>query len=157
MKKWLSLLFCLLMLSSTWAQSRRPAITPPDTVLQTFAAKLPGLKPAKWRQHPQKKIYMALFKDQDIKGMMYITPNGRWLQTKTYLYELPPAIDDAIYRLYDYAEIKRTIQTETEKGKRYKVILDSGKVIALLLMDEQGTVLRKKEKPKKPIDQVSDP
>ncbi len=148
MKKLILLVTALLLSLSLWSQSTPAPLSPPDTVMTSFQSLFEGIDKIKWSKSP-KNIYLAMFKSQEgIKTVAYFAPTGRWLQTKRYLYELPIAIEDAVYALYEYAELKQMIETETAKGKQYLIILDSGKVMAKIMMDEEAQVLKKEEKPK---------
>ena len=147
MKKTLLLIASMLLVISVWSQSK-PPITPPDTVMVSFQSMFPGIEKIRWNK-AKNSIYISLFKDAEgIKTYAYFAPTGKWLQTKRYLYELPLHVEDAIYDIYEYAELKKLIEIETSKGRRYQVMLDSGKVLAKLILDEDAIVLKKQEKPK---------
>jgi len=124
------------------------SITPPDTVLASFNEAFPGIEKKRWSK-AKKGFYMVLFKNAEgLKTIAYYAPNGKWLQTKRYLYELPLNVEDAVYELYEYAELKKMVETEKPTSKQYLIILDSGKVLAKLIMDQEGKVVKKQEKPK---------
>lgn len=148
MKKILLLVAAVLLMTTALSQSQNPPLAPPDTIMTHFTTAFPGIEKVKWNKS-KKNIYMGLFKSNEgLKTIVYYAPNGRWLQTKRYLYELPPAIEDAVYKLYEYAELKKMVETEKATGKQYLVVLDSGKVLAQIILDENAQVIKKQEKPK---------
>lgn len=137
-----------LLMGTVFGQSKQASSTPPDTIMNHFTTAFPGIEKVRWNKS-KKSIYMGLFKSAEgLKTIVYYAPTGRWLQTKRYLYELPIRIENAVYELYEYAELKKMIETEKAKGKQYMVVLDSGKVLAKIIMDENAKVLKKQEKPK---------
>lgn len=136
------------LMSTVFGQTKKAPITPPDTIMTHFQESFPGVEKVRWNKS-KKNIYMGLFKDvENLKTIVYYAPTGRWLQTKRYIYELPLPVEDAVYEIYEYAELKKMVETEKPKGKQYLVILDSGQVLAKLILDENAVVLKKQEKPK---------
>lgn len=128
--------------------SQNTALSPPDTIMTHFQRSFPGIEKVSWKKN-KKNMYIGLFKNgEGLKTMVYYAPNGRWLQTQKYIYELPMAVENAVYELYEYAELKKMVETEKAQGKQYMVMLDSGKVLAKLILDENAQVIKKQEKPK---------
>lgn len=119
----------------------------PELVMKAFQSKFPAAKKVEWAMEDSTE-YEAEFTVDSTKMSANFDAEGNWKETewKVEVSTLPTAVSDSLNVLYEGFNINKAEVSESPgHGKVYEVLLKNDSTSTEVVLDENGTVVKKEE------------
>lgn len=118
----------------------------PSSVESKFKEMFSNAKSVKWDKENEKE-WEAEFKMDGKSCSANFSLDGTWLETETEMKvkELPASIKEAITSNFEGYEIESAEQVESPEQNAYEVEIEKGESVMEVVLDANGTILKKKE------------
>ena len=116
----------------------------PPNILKAFTERFPDIKASNW-ENEGNGTWEAEFKIRKLEYSVLFDQNGRWLETEHAIQksEVPRQVLLALAQAFPEHEVEEMESLETPDGQRYEFELENGAMKLEVLMDEQGSILKK--------------